>query len=96
MEDVNQVHFEDSPLTRCAEQGHRLITDALILTGAEVSFARKKDGMTAIMLACQKGHIDVVRSLLTAGADPRAASPSGKTALDFAAPYPEILALLQQ
>ena len=48
-------------------------------------------------MASQNGHIDVVRSLLAAGADPPHADHNGLTALDVAKHYkhPQIVALLE-
>ena len=48
-------------------------------------------------MASQKGHIDVVRSLLAAGADPRRADHHGFTALDVAKEkkHTQIVALLE-
>jgi len=48
-------------------------------------------------MASQNGHIDVVRSLLAAGADPPHADHNGFTALDIAKHYkhPQIVALLE-
>ena len=55
--------------------------DILIEAGAHVNYARGKDGGTALFIASQLGHIDVVRSLLAAGADPRLTTHDGVTAL---------------
>ena len=48
-------------------------------------------------MASQQGHIDVVRSLLAAGADPRLALHNGFTALGVAklSKHPQIVALLE-
>ena len=47
--------------------------------------AQNKDGWTALMLAAQKGHEQVVRDLLEAGAVVGAQDNDGVTALMFAA-----------
>ena len=46
----------------------------------------KKDenGMTALMVASEKGHVDVVRALVELGADVAQAKPDGMTALMLA------------
>ena len=45
-----------------------LVADALLQAGARVGFVRK-DGFTALFMACQDGHIECVRVLIRAGAD---------------------------
>ena len=67
-----------------AEEGHVQCVDILIEAGAHVNYARGKDGGTALYMASQNGHIDVVRSLLAAGVDPQIATHNGITALDAA------------
>ena len=71
--------------------------DILIEAGAHVNYVRAKDGCTALIMASQLGHIDVVRSLLAAGADPRHAVHNGFTALDSAKhnKHTQIVALLE-
>jgi ankyrin repeat protein len=57
------------------------IVDELISAGANVNYAtptgniekRFIPGSTALLAACQHGHVDVVRILLRAGADPNQA-----------------------
>jgi ankyrin repeat protein len=56
-------------LIRAAQQGHEQCVDILIEAGADVNYARGKDGSTALIMASQKGHHEVVRSLVRAGAD---------------------------
>jgi ankyrin repeat protein len=50
------------------------------------------------MIAAVNGHVDIVRMLLEAGADPRAVNEEGRTALELAeaAGQPEVVNLLRQ
>ena len=41
----------------------------LIATGADVNHTRPRDGPTAVYVAAQNGHLDVVSWLISAGAD---------------------------
>jgi ankyrin repeat protein len=63
------------------------IVDELISAGANVNYARPSDGFASLMIAAQEGFVDVVRSLLAAGADPRTAKHDGVTALHVASKY---------
>lgn len=47
--------------------------------------AENEDGVTALIIAIEAGHADVVRTLLAAGADPNLADASGLTPLWLAA-----------
>ena len=42
-------------------------------------------GRSALMIAAERGHAEIVAHLLSLGADPAAADKSGRTALDLAA-----------
>ena len=84
---VNQTTSDesaDSPLIKAAQQGHVQVVDVLIAAGAQLDYARPKDGGTVLYIACQLGLIDVVRSLLAAGADPRLAAHNAVTPLVIA------------
>ena len=74
---------------------------ALIEAGANVNHISDKK-FTSLMMAASSGHIDIVRALLAAGADPRIAVTEagpfyGYTALDAAkaANHPAMIALLE-
>lgn len=46
---------------------------------------QKSSGKTALQVACHQGHIEIVRLLLTSGADLEAQDEDGDTALHYAA-----------
>ena len=85
---VNQTTSDkcgaDSPLIQAAQNGHVQVVDVLVAAGARLDYARPLDGCTALFAACQQGFIDVVRSLLSVGADPRLALHNGFTPLAIA------------
>ena len=51
--------------------------------GASIDKARD-DGCTALLMASQKGHKEVVKALLDLGADATLATPTGATPLQIA------------
>ena len=62
-----------TPLMAAAENGHDACVRLLAGTG-KVSLDAKEhlQGATALFLACRGGHMEAVRALLTAGANPNA------------------------
>ena len=70
--DVNQAmtdeKYGNSPLTISCFRNRPLVANALLQAGARVGYVRK-DGFTALLMACQEGHIECVRVLIRAGAD---------------------------
>ena len=66
----------------------------LIERGANVNAAMTDDGATALMLAAQEGHFEMVRLLLISGADKAALNHAGATAHSLCAAYPAIQVLL--
>lgn len=52
---------------------------------ADPDVARSADGATALILACQHGHVEVVRLLADAGADRDLPKSDGRTAVSVAA-----------
>lgn len=75
----------DTVLMWAAVRGDMLITDLLLRHGANVN-AENKNGFRALYRAAYKGHTELVKLLLCAGAEPRAKTnlPPPKTALDQA------------
>lgn len=52
-------------------------------------------GQTVLMIACQRGHVDIVRLLLRHGAHMHVRDEDGTTALQLSKGYGEIMELLQ-
>jgi ankyrin repeat protein len=52
------------------------------------------DGYTPLIEAAKAGHAEVVKRLLAAGADPKIKDRVGRTAPEWGADYPEVVALL--
>ena len=44
--------------------------------------AKDKDGTTALIMACNSGHVEAARLLLEKGADRTLPTPSGRTVLE--------------
>jgi ankyrin repeat protein len=63
--------------------GNRGEVEAFIRAGINVN-AKDKDGATPLVLASEKGDIEMTRVLLKNGADPNASDIDGYTALMFA------------
>ena len=55
-------------LFAAAESGNRDQVQRLLAAGVDVN-AKGRDGLTALMKACLKGHLEVARVLVNAGAD---------------------------
>ena len=53
-----------------------------------------ENSQTALVLAAQRGHIEVVQELLDLKADFNVTDDSDRTVLHYAIAYPEILRLL--
>jgi ankyrin repeat protein len=69
--------------------------------GADVN-ARDHNGYTPLHHAAARGDNDLIRYLVSKGADPKAVARSGQTTIDLAngpvqrvQPYPETIALLE-
>ncbi|AUL99847.1 hypothetical protein B4966_06530 [Rhodocyclaceae bacterium] len=72
-----------APLHYAAFEGRLSILDKLLARGAAID-ALTPNRATALMLAARNGHIQVVRRLLGAGADPALKNDRGLTAAQWA------------
>src|ERR1700675_5181971 len=68
-----------------AGAGSSTAVKLLAAHGAKVNAAEQRKGQTALMWAAAEAHPDVVQTLIGLGADVKAASLTGFTALVFAA-----------
>jgi len=75
----------ETPLMTCATSGSVDGVRRLVAYGADVNWAQPSQRQTALMWAAAEHHSSVVAALLEAGADPRARTKKGFTALHFAA-----------
>jgi ankyrin repeat protein len=63
--------WDETPLMLAAEEGHILVVAMLVsFLGQEGLDDMDVDGHTALCCACLRGHVEVARLLLQAGADP--------------------------
>jgi len=65
-----QSVFGETSLTLCAEHGHSKCLDLLVQHGADVHYEHDEEHWNSLYLACYDNHMDNVRLLLKAGADP--------------------------
>jgi ankyrin repeat protein len=75
----------ETPIMTCASSGSTEAVRMLIARGAGVNAKEPSQNQTALMWAAAEQHPDVVRTLIEAGADLRAHTAKGFTALHFAA-----------
>lgn len=73
------------PLVRVGLNGYLAMAASLLASGAAVN-AVDQDGISALMGASSRGHIDMVRLLLESGADSVLTNRQGATAEDVALP----------
>ena len=71
-------------MQQASAAGFVRIVDELISVGANVNYAKPNNGFTSLVIAAVQGSVEVVQSLLAAGADPRTALHDGHTALGVA------------
>jgi hypothetical protein len=71
-----------TPLYHAIHENQRWAVDALVRGGADVN--QGAAGFTPLMLAVGNGQVQIVRRLLDAGANPRAVSEEGASALSIA------------
>lgn len=88
--DINAMDkFGYTPLS-CAISESQSITAGstmallLLQSGANPNIPAKESKLTPLHLACKKGLVDVVKAMLTSGAQVTAVSTLGKTPLDYA------------
>ena len=82
---MNSRGFTPLMCACCGEGNEYLeIVQALLMTGADVNMSNCRKH-TALMIASSLGHVNVVRALISAGADMGARSGTGVTALICAA-----------
>lgn len=88
--DVNAAStFKDgsrgnSALMGAVANNHLEIARELCARGADVNAVTMDDGLTVLMVACIKGHLNSVRLLLQQGANKAAKTRRGATAFTFA------------
>jgi ankyrin repeat protein len=70
----------------------------LLDRGADPNTRGTLEGFTALMTAAAEGQLDVVRLLLSRGADPSVKDEDGDTAMSFALEkgHPEVAELLRE
>ncbi len=68
-------------LLSAAERGRCKTVVELLDSGTNVDTRRKGEGSTPLIVACAKGHTEVVKALLAKGADVNARNVNGWTAL---------------
>ena len=79
--DVNARQPDGATALHWAAYLNDLETTALLIEAGAVAGVANQLGATPLYLACENGNAALVRALLAAGASPRAALPSGETAL---------------
>jgi len=73
-----------TPLMRAVSGGYLDAVDALLACGRIDLQAREESGATALHIAAGRGYANIVRRLLEAGAEARAADGEGRTPADVA------------
>jgi hypothetical protein len=77
-----RFHDEDERLFRAARHGDLAAVEQSLTAGARLNVAAPIDGKTALFRAAVFGHADLVRMLLTRGADSQARGNDGRTVLE--------------
>ena len=85
-------------LVMAARTNNLKALEKAIAEGVNVNAPDKATGLTALMVAVQEGHREIVETLLKAGAELDAKTGDGKTALDFAREkgHQDVAALLKR
>jgi ankyrin repeat protein len=81
----SRIATGEPPVMTCASSGSPEAVRMLAVYGADVNARQPSQNQTALMWAAAERHPGVVAVLLEAGADPRAHTRKGFTALHFAA-----------
>ena len=68
-----------------AQRGHAAVATALLDAGSEVDTRNPHTGKTALSHAAFEGHVEVVKLLISKGADPRLVDKHGYSPLMLAA-----------
>jgi uncharacterized protein len=79
------IYSEKSELSSKAGVGDIDAVKALVESGANINVQDESYGFTPLMSACEHNYIDMVRYLLSKGADPNIRAKDGSTALIRAA-----------
>jgi ankyrin repeat protein len=77
-----------------SQNGHFEIARCLLEHGANADAVRALCGRTPLMFASKHGYFAIVRLLLERGASRHLLCHAGRTALDYAASHPLVLAAL--
>ena len=72
------------PIQWAAKEGHAAVLERLVRSGVSVNDNQGREGETALMIASEEGHVDVVDCLLSLGADVNTVNWMGETALMWA------------
>ncbi len=83
--DPNQVNTKGQhPLTGASYKGQPAIVSALLAHGADPEGGAKPNSPSPLMYAAMYNHVQVLRALLEAGADPNRRTTGGDDALSLA------------
>jgi ankyrin repeat protein len=85
--DAEVADVMQTPLIWAARKGWLSIARLLVEKGRADVHVPSISGLTALMVACSRGHAEVVTFLLEKGADPGMLCSKGKTALMYAAEH---------
>ncbi|MCH8322007.1 MAG: ankyrin repeat domain-containing protein [Proteobacteria bacterium] len=74
-----------TPLHAAAWEGRTEAVEWLIANGADIEAERKEPNKTAILIAAERGHLDIVQLLAKSGADPDTRTEDNHSPLHAAA-----------
>jgi len=93
---VNAIDLKaETALHKAAYYGHKDIVKLLIDSGTSVN-ENDFDSETALHEAAKQGYKDIVELLIAKGADLNASDEYGRTPIDVASQYPDIVELLRK